>query len=143
MIACDTNLLLYAYNAVDPRHTLARNRLKAALTGNEQVGLAWPVISGFLRLSTNSRAFLQPFEMSEAVAIVTRWLKQPNLILLEPTNRHWSILSQLLLSGQVRGDKTTDAEIAALAMEHGAVLHTANRDFARFPGLRTFNPLAS
>ena len=141
MIACDTNLLLYAYNALDPRHTQARNWFKAALNGNEQFALCWPVITGFLRLCTNTRAFLQPFEMAEAVEIVNRWLRQPNVTILEPTDRHWSILAQLLLSGQVRAAMTADADIATYALEHGATLYTADRDFSRFPGLKILNPL--
>ncbi len=141
MILTDTNLLLYAYNALATRHTQARNWLRAMVTGREQFALCWPVITGFVRVSTNSRAFPQPFEMHEAVGVVARWMKHPNITVVEPTDRHWVILSQLLVAGQVRSAMTTDAEIATYAIEHGAVLHTADRDFARFPNLKTLNPL--
>ena len=143
MILTDTNLLLYAYNTLDKQHTQARNWFEAAVTGREPVGLCWPVISGFLRVSTNARAFLQPFEMAEAVQIVERWMKHPNITVVEPTDRHWVILREMLLSGQVRSAMTTDAEIAAYASEHGAVLYTADRDFARFPRLKTIYPLGA
>ncbi len=143
MILPDTNLLLYAYNATDPKHTAARNWLKETINGSEPVGFCWPVILGFLRLITNKNIFLQPFEMNEAVEIVSRWLKQPNSVVLEPTDRHWLILSDLLVKCQVRGSLATDAEIASLAIEHGATLHSADRDFLRFSGLTILNPLGS
>ena len=141
MILADTNLLLYAYNVLDKHHTQARNWFKAAVNGKERFALCWPVISGFLRVSTSARAFLQPFETAEAVEIVTRWMKYPNITVLEPTSEHWVIFSEMLVAGQVRAAMTTDAEIATYAIEHGAVLHTADRDFARFPKLKTCNPL--
>lgn len=143
MILADTNLLLYAYNTLDKQHTLARNWFEAAVTGKDRLGLCWPVVTGFIRVSTNARAFLQPFDISESVQIVARWMKHPNITIVEPTNRHWQILSELLVAGQVRSAMTTDAEIATYAVEHGATLHTADRDFSRFPGLKIINPLGS
>lgn len=143
MILPDTNLLLYAYNATDPRHTVARNWFREVVNGRESVGFCWPVILGFLRLSTSKTIFLQPFEMQEAVEIVNRWLKQDNSQLVEPTDRHWLILSDLLIVAQIRGPMTTDAEIAALAIEHSATLYSADRDFLRFPNLAITNPLGS
>jgi hypothetical protein len=142
VILPDTNLLLYAYNALDPRHTQARNWLKALLNGNEQVAFCWPVITGFLRLITNPRIFPNSFEMQEAIEIVDRWLQLPNAVVVDATDRHWHILSRLLVSAQVRAAMTTDAHIAALAIEHGATLHSADKDFARFDGLPIFDPLA-
>src|SRR6201986_895382 len=115
MILPDTNLLLYAYNSMDPRHTQARNWLKSLLNGNEQVAFCWPVITGFLRLITNPRIFPNTLEMKEAVAIVDRWLRSSNVVVVEATARHWLILSRLLVSAQVRAAMTTDAHIAALA----------------------------
>jgi uncharacterized protein len=143
MILADTNLLLYAYNALDKQHTQARNWFEALVNGKERLGLCWPVITGFIRVSTNARAFLQPFDIAESVQIVTRWMRHPNIIVVEPTNRHWQLLSETLVQGQVRSAMTTDAEIATYAIEHGAVLHTADRDFSRFPKLKTLNPLGS
>jgi len=143
MILPDINLLLYAYNALDKQHTEARNWFEAVVNGKERLGLCWPVITGFLRVSTNARAFLQPFDIAESVQIVARWMKHPNIIVVEPTNRHWQLLSEILVAGQVRSAMTTDADIATYAIEHGAVLHTQDRDFNRFPGLRVENPLGN
>lgn len=79
--------------------------------------------------------------MSEAIQHVNEWLEQKNSTLIVPGPDHWLIFSNLLVEGKVRGPMTTDAEIAAYALEHGAVLHTADRGFSRFPGLKTLNPL--
>ena len=80
--------------------------------------------------------------MPEAVAIVNEWLAQPNVGILEPGERHWAILSDLLSSAQVRGPLVADAHLAALAIEHGATLSTNDRDFSRFSGLRVLYPLS-
>ena len=141
MILCDSNLLLYAYNPTAREHTLAVNWLETILSGSELVGFCWPVLSAFLRIGTNPRAFIDPLTMSEAIQHVNEWLEQKNSTLIVPGPDHWLIFSNLLVEGKVRGPMTTDAEIAAYALEHGAVLHTADRGFSRFPGLKTLNPL--
>lgn len=141
MILPDVNLLLYANNPVAREHTQARNWLEAILTGNEAVGFCWPVLCGFLRVSTNIRVFPTPLQMEEAVDLVEDWIERPNVIVTLPTDRHWLILCDLLTEGKVRGSSTTDAEIATYAVEHGAVLHTADRGFSRFPSVKTLNPL--
>jgi len=143
MILCDVNLLLYAYNPTAKEHTLAVNWLETILSGSEAVAFCWPVISAFLRVSTNPRAFLDPLTMPEAIQHVNEWLERKNSTVTVPGPEHWLIFSQLLGEGQVRGAMTTDAEIAAYAVEYGAVLHTADRGFARFPNLKTLNPLGS
>ena len=142
MIIPDTNLLLYAYNTVDRKHTIARTWLESVMNGSEPIGFCWPVLLGFLRLST-SKVFLQPFDTAEAIAIVNRWLAVPHAMVLQPTDRHWILLSDVLSAGQVRGPLVTDAEIATCAIEHGGVLHSADRDFLRFPKLKVLNPLGS
>jgi uncharacterized protein len=87
--------------------------------------------------------FLQPLSTTDAAAAVSRWLAQPSAGLLEPGERHWEILQRLMKEGQIRGPRVMDAVLAALAVEHGATLHTADRDFARFAGLKWVNPLAA
>ena len=79
--------------------------------------------------------------MEQAIGIVQRWMDIKHVRLLAPGEHHWNLLQQMLIEGQVRGPLTTDAELAALAIECGGVLHTTDRDFARFPGLRWVNPL--
>jgi toxin-antitoxin system PIN domain toxin len=94
-----------------------------------------------LRIATNPRVFERPLSTSEATQAVSSWLAQPVAGILEPGERHWEILCRLLREGQASGAMIMDAALAALAVEHGAILNTTDRDFARFPGLRCTNPL--
>jgi uncharacterized protein len=142
VILLDANILLYAYNTRASQHRAAKSWLETALTRPAPVRLSWFAIVAFLRLSTDARVYPDPFSMQEATTIVDDWLGRPNLDVLEPTERHWSILRQLLSEGQARGPLATDAHLAALAIEHGATLCTTDRDFARFPGLKWTNPIA-
>jgi toxin-antitoxin system PIN domain toxin len=105
------------------------------------VGLPWQTISAFIRILTNPNLPGERFSTREIVTIVYEWTEQPNVRFLSPGERHWSVLQQMLLEGQARGPMTTDAQLAALTIEHGGVLHTTDRDFSRFPGLRWVNPL--
>ena len=107
------------------------------------VAFAWVTLLAFLRLSTSSRPLRQPYTIAEASAIVDELISRPNVYLLRPSDRHWGILQKLLLQGQASGNLVMDAHLAALAIEHGALLCTTDRDFARFPGLRWENPLSA
>lgn len=90
---------------------------------------------------TNRRLPGSRFSIQQASEIVARWLEQPSVRLLIPGDQHWFILRNVLLEGQASGALVSDAVIAALTIEYGGVLHTTDRDFARFPGLRWRNPL--
>jgi hypothetical protein len=142
VIVLDVNLLLYAQDSTSERHFAARTWLGSVFAGQELIGLPWQVVWAFLRLTTNPRIFANILSMDEAVEIVQHWMELRQVRLLVPGERHWSLFKKMLIEGQVRGPLTTDAELAALTIEHGGVLHTTDRDFARFPGLRWVNPLA-
>ena len=142
MILVDVNLLLYAYDPSSPHHAQAARWLRRTIAEEARVGLAWVTVLAFLRISTNPRV-KRPISLSDAVQVVSDWLSQPSVMLLDPGERHWSILRSLLQKGQARGSLVTDAHLAALAIEHGAILCTNDRDFTRFPDLKLDNPLAS
>lgn len=142
MILPDANLLLYAYHPRAEQHEASRAWLEAALSGHELIGFPWLVLWAFVRISTNVRVFEQPLSASEAREAVSSWLARPNVEMLEPGERHWQILGRLLEEGQVAGPLVSDAALAAIAIEHGATLHTTDRDFSRFPELRWRNPIA-
>jgi len=142
LILVDANLLLYAYHPKAEQHEAARAWLEAALSGSPFVRFAWLTLWAFLRISTNPRAFERPLSASEAGAAVSSWLAQPGVGIVEPGERHWEILQKLMKSGQTSGPLVMDAVLAALAIEHGATLHTTDRDFTRFAGLKWTNPLA-
>lgn len=141
MIVIDANLLIYAYDLDSAHHKKSHSWLEEALSGVEAVGLPWQSVSAFLRVITNRRLSGMRVSLQQAVQVVDEWLQQPNVQMLVPADQHWSVLRQMILEGQASGPLVSDAEIAAITIEHGAVLHTADRDFARFPGLRWKNPL--
>ena len=141
MIVIDANLLLYASDTASVHHQASRQWLENTLSGSEPVGLAWVAVFAFLRVGTNPRLRKDAFTVEEAAAIVAGWLTRPTITLLNPGERHWEILRDLMTRGQARGPLVTDAHLAALAIEHGATLATTDRDSARFPGLKFFNPL--
>jgi uncharacterized protein len=143
MILIDANLLLHAYNASSPQHAQARQWLEQTFVGDDPIRIAWTVLLAFIRISTNPRAFVEPLTARDAVTIVSDWLKQPGVAALEPGDRHWEILSGLLIDAQVQGPLVMDAHLAALAIENGATLCSTDQDFRRFPTLKFRNPLIS
>jgi toxin-antitoxin system PIN domain toxin len=141
VIVLDANLLLYAYDSASSHHAKARPWIEEVFSGTTPVGLPWQTVSAFLRIMTNPRLPGARFTVQEGVQLVDRWLEQPNLRVLAPADDHWLLFRQMIVDGQAPGPLITDAQLAALTMEFGGVLHTTDRDFARFPGLRWTNPL--
>ena len=142
MIVLDANILLYAYDSSSPHHAQARAWIEEVFSGAAPVGLPWSTISAFLRIMTNPRLPGERFTLLEAVQVVDGWLEQPNVRLLAQGEDHWAQFRQMMVEGQATGALVSDAQLAALAIEYGGVLHTTDRDFARFPGLRWTNPLS-
>jgi uncharacterized protein len=141
VILLDANLLLYAHNTSSKEHRATVSWIEEISGGQVPIGLSWDTILAFLRVSTTPRIFGEPLDVDAAAAIVSDWLRRPNVSIVSPTQRHWEIFSQLLPRLRVRGSLIMDAHLAALAIEHGATLCTNDRDFARFPGLRVEYPL--
>jgi uncharacterized protein len=141
VIVFDANLLLYAYDPGSSHNKAARIWIERAFSGSEIVGIPWQTAGAFLRIVTNSKLPGQRVTLDRAAEVVDQWMEQPNVRMLVPGERHWPILRQMMMEGQARGPLLTDAQLAALTIEHGGVLHTTDRDFARFPGLRWTNPL--
>jgi toxin-antitoxin system PIN domain toxin len=142
VIVPDVNLLLYSYVAASPEHAKAREWWSTTLNGTETVGLCIPVLFGFLRLITNRRAVVQPIRIEDAIASVESWLARPQVELIHPGPRHLEIAFGLLRQVGAGGNLTTDAQIAAHAIENQAELHSNDGGFVRFTGLRWVNPLA-
>lgn len=142
MIVLDANILLYAYDSASSQHAKARAWIEQVFSGAAPVALPWHTISAFLRIMTNPKLPGERFTLEEAAQLVDRWLEQPNVRPLAPSDDHWPLFRQMILEGQAPGPLISDAHLAALTIEYGGVLHTTDRDFARFPGLRWTNPLA-
>ena len=141
MVIVDANVLLHAVNDESPSHAVAYVWLERALDGAEAVGLAWVALLAFIRISTRTGIFPRPLEPGDAVAVVEGWISRPSAVVVEPTPRHASILRGLLEDAGTAGNLTSDAHLAALALEHRAEIVSFDRDFQRFVGLRSRVPV--
>ena len=141
MILPDIHLLVYAVAETSHFHEQSRQWWDRLLSSTGSVGLCYPTILGFIRLTTSRRIFESPLSIGTAVNHVEHWLEQPNARLLVPTTRHWPLLAMLLRSAGTGANLTTGAHLAALAIEHGCTLHSNDGEFERFEGLRWENPL--
>ena len=131
MIIPDINLLLYAYDSGSRFHAKAVGWWQSCLSGTEPVGLLHVVVFGFVRVATNARAFLNPMTPAEAASHVTSWLKQPPVQVLDPGPDHIRHVLNLLVSLGTAGNLVSDAQMAALAMDHGAVRVSGTAPVAR------------
>jgi len=143
LIVPDVNLLVYAHNTEAPFHAAARAWWEAALGGDTPVAIPWAVTFGFVRLVTHPSVMRVPLRAMEALQRVDDWFACDVVRPLEPGPRHLVVARSLFEATGVAASLTTDTHLAALAIEHQAELHSNDRDFERFPGLRLHNPLAS
>jgi len=141
MILLDVNILIYAVNQDAPLHRKAKTWLEGAIAGKETVAVSWNILLAFLRLTTRPGLFRNPLPIATAFDLLEAWLDQPAVLVIHPGPQHTRILRELLLPAGTAGNLTSDAHLAALALEHDAELCSSDRDFARFPSLRWRNPL--
>ncbi|MGI8784599.1 MAG: TA system VapC family ribonuclease toxin [Acidobacteriota bacterium] len=138
----DTNILVYARRQELAQHKKAFDLLSRLAVGLDPWAIPWPCVYEFLRVVTHPRVFDPPTELEEALEDIESLLASPSLILLGEGPAHAGHLRRAMDSAQARGNLVHDAHIAALAIEHGvSELWTVDRDFSRFSGLRTRNPL--
>lgn len=137
----DANVLLYAVDSKSPTHARARAWLEGALNGPVRVGLPWPTLLAFMRISTHPRASANPLSAVAAFDYVRSWLAQPVCWIPQETAAHADVLGDLVLRHGLRGNLLPDAHLAALALTHGLSVVSADTDFARFPEVRWINPL--
>ncbi len=141
MIVVDVTLLLYAYDETAVHHTAARLWLEDAFSNVPLVYLPWQCICGFFRIMTNPRLPGRRYSVEEAAAVIDLWLRLPNIRAVGPGADHWPHFRRMLVDGQAAGPLGSDAALAALAIALGSEFYTADRGFARYPGLRWKNPL--
>jgi hypothetical protein len=136
VVVVDANVLLYAVDTASAHHERTRSWLDSSLGGAEAVGLASVVLLAFVRVGTNPSILPNPMTVDDATGQVEAWLGAPAAVVAQPTARHPGLLRGLLRESGTSGNLTTDAHLAALAIEHGAEIVSYDRDFARFPGVR-------
>ncbi len=141
MILIDANLLIYSVNRDADQHQHARRWLERALSGSVEIGLAWIVILAFIRVTTRAGIMAKPLHYTQALEYVDGWLNQPHVEMVSPGERHWPIFRNLLSSTGSAGNLTSDVHLAALAIERGAEIYSADYDFRRFNGITHVNPL--
>jgi uncharacterized protein len=142
VIVVDVNLLLYAVDDTSAHHRPARRWWTDALRGRETVGLPWTTVLTFLRISTNPRVFTRPLTAGQALDVLDAWTSPHHVVHPEPTSRHLPLVRSFLEATGTAANLVPDAHLAALSVEHGARLCSADADFARFPGVRWVNPLS-
>jgi len=141
-IFLDTNILVYAFRRDADRHPEFSEWLETALTEEDAFGYSEFVLSSFVRIVTHPKVFAKPSTPKEAFAFAESLRRLPNAIRISPQARHWDIFEKLCAAAGAKGNLVPDAYLAALAIESGCTWITADRGFARFPGLKWRHPLA-
>lgn len=136
MILPDVNILIHAFRTDAPRHERLHGWLEDLVYSDSGFALADLVLSGFLRVVTHPRVFDPPTPLADALQFAEALRSQPNAVVINPGDRHWSIFTRLCREADVRGNLVPDAYLAALAIESGSELVTTDRDFSRFQDLR-------
>src|SRR5258707_641693 len=135
MILVDANLLIYAIDQESVHHAKAHAWVEQILSETTPVGIAWIVVLAFLRITTLKRLTRNALSPERAIAYVDSWLAMPHVSLILPGEQHWPILRNLLQVSGTSGNLTSDAHLAALAIEHGYTVFSADSDFQRFAGV--------
>lgn len=141
MESVDVNVLLYAHRSDAPDHERYRSWLESWLAQPGSFAVADRVLAAVVRIATHPRVFDPPSTLEQALQFARDVKDRPNRMPLAPGPAHWSIFEDLCRSAGVKGALVTDAEFAALAVEHRCEWITTDRDYARFPGLRWRHPL--
>lgn len=143
MIVPDVNLLVYAYDETNPQHEKARQWWENVLSGAEPVGIPWVVVLGFTRILTHPQICANPLAADEVRRVVSEWMGLPHVRVIQLSNQALELFFDLLEEAGMGGNLATDALIALHSREHSATIHSNDRDFDRFPGIKWFNPLKS
>jgi toxin-antitoxin system PIN domain toxin len=141
VIFCDVNVLVYAFREDSAQHQIYRRWLEERLSGDEPFAINSTVASGFLRIVTHRKIFAKPTEPALALTFLEDLRRAPVAVPLVEGARHWEIFERMVRKIGARGNLVPDVYLAALAIESGADFYSADRGFARFPGLRWRHPL--
>lgn len=140
MLLCDVNVLVYAHRADAADHARYREWLERALTEEPAFGVSDLVLSGFVRVVTHPRVFHDPSPLDTALRFAAALRDHPHAIPVTPGRQHWDIFARLCRTSGAKGNLVADAYLAAMAIESSTEWITTDRDYARFPGLRSRHP---
>ncbi len=143
MILVDANLLIYSSIKSTPNHAAAKKWLDDRLNSDAPIGIPWNSIFGFLRIITNPRVFNPPVSPGNAWEVIEYWLDCSPVWIPDATEKHRSVCKRLYASVAPQGNLVTDTHLAALAIEHGLILCSTDRDFTKFPELKWENPISA
>jgi toxin-antitoxin system PIN domain toxin len=141
-VILDANLLLYASDTDSPFHARSLEWLVSQLEGDRRLGIPWPTIVAYVRIVTHPRVMTNPLTPAQAWANIEALLEHDVVWVPQPTSRHAAVLGRLVTSRHLSGNLVADAHLAALAIEHGVAIASADSDFARMPDVRWENPLS-
>jgi toxin-antitoxin system PIN domain toxin len=141
MVLVDANILVYANNLDAAEYLICKDWLDSMLSGREPVGMPWQVALAFVRLITNPKICKRPLSTARACKLVAGWLSRPQVSVIEPGQDFWPLFTEQILVTQMSGRRVSDVSLACMALEQGAALCTADKDFKRFAGLRLISPL--
>jgi toxin-antitoxin system PIN domain toxin len=139
-VLVDANILLYAVDRASPFHVSSRTWLESSLNGHRRIAIPWQSLIAFLRIATNPRATSSPLSTAEAWGFIDDWLDAPATWVPEPGRGHRDILRRLVRELDLRANLVSDAVLAALCLEHGLSIVSADSDFARFREIEWINP---
>lgn len=143
MILVDANLLIYAIDSDANHHRRALRWFEQSVGSGVELGFAWIVLLAFLRITTHPNIMREPLDAEAAIAYIDEWLALPNTRVVNPGSGHWGLLKGLVTATGTAGNLTSDAHLAAVAIETGGTIYSADADFARFKGVRHVNPLTA
>ncbi|MDA7644067.1 MAG: PIN domain-containing protein [Verrucomicrobiaceae bacterium] len=144
MIAIDTNLLVYAHREDSEWHEKSVSAVNGLASSGRPWAIAWSSIHEFLAIVTHPRIYSPPTPQEVAFKAIEGWQNSSTLRFLHEGPGYLERLGKLCVHAKISGGRVHDARIAALCLNHGvAELWTADRDFSKFPELKTHNPLVT
>jgi hypothetical protein len=142
VVLIDANILVYAHRPDAEDHPKYQNWLEDALNSGETCGVSELALCAMVRIVTHPQIYAEPTPIGLALQLADRLRNHDSSFVVSPGSRHWDIFSGLCRIAGAKGNLVSDAYFAALAIESGAEWITADRDYARFPGLNWRHPLA-
>ena len=142
MVLCDVNILLYAMIERSENHEHYKRMVESLQRSGDRFAVSELILAAVYRIATNPKVFRPTPAIDDVLAYTNAWRRHPLAVAIAPGSRHWEIFERLVKSHRIRGSDSTDAYLAALAIEHGCEWWSTDRGFERFEVLRWRNVIA-